>query len=83
MVRFLKYLKNKRRGGIRCQTQRVIPTKISIISTRLAELCRPPLGKTPTPQNPKPDAEAHIKNWWAVTDLNCGPKDYESSALTN
>ena len=21
--------------------------------------------------------------WWAVTDLNCGPKDYESSALTN
>ena len=24
----------------------------------------------------------HVK-WWAVTDLNCGPKDYESSALTN
>jgi hypothetical protein len=25
-----------------------------------------------------------LKNeWWAVTDLNCGPKDYESSALTN
>ena len=24
----------------------------------------------------------HAK-WWAVTDLNCGPKDYESSALTN
>jgi hypothetical protein len=23
------------------------------------------------------------KKWWAVTDLNCGPKDYESSALTN
>ena len=21
--------------------------------------------------------------WWAVTDLNCRPKDYESSALTN
>ena len=21
--------------------------------------------------------------WWGVTDLNCGPKDYESSALTN
>nr|SPS05019.1 protein of unknown function [Candidatus Nitrotoga fabula] len=22
-------------------------------------------------------------NWWVVADLNRGPKDYESSALTN
>lgn len=21
--------------------------------------------------------------WWAHTDLNCGPTDYESAALTN
>jgi hypothetical protein len=28
-------------------------------------------------------ALTRVCEWWAVTDLNCGPKDYESSALTN
>ncbi len=23
------------------------------------------------------------EKWWAFTDLNCGPTDYESGALTN
>jgi hypothetical protein len=26
---------------------------------------------------------ARLSIWWAHTDLNRGPKDYESSALTN
>jgi crossover junction endodeoxyribonuclease RuvC len=34
-----------------------------------------------------PDAAGHLArvkdDWWARTDLNRGPKDYESSALTN
>ena len=26
---------------------------------------------------------AWLADWWALTDLNCGPNDYESFALTN
>ena len=32
---------------------------------------------------PPPYAGEGLLLWWAHQDLNLGPKDYESSALTN
>lgn len=37
-------------------------------------------GRTLDTQKPR---NARLFVWWAHTDLNRGPKDYESSALTN
>lgn len=35
------------------------------------------------PKNKKSRAMRGFQRWWAHTDSNRGPKDYESSALTN
>ncbi|CAI8712597.1 hypothetical protein EMIT0P12_110120 [Pseudomonas sp. IT-P12] len=41
---------------------------------------RPEMSAT---QKHKSRAMRGFRVWWAHTDLNRGPKDYESSALTN
>jgi hypothetical protein len=42
------------------------------------------LNERPRKKSKPPSLLMRVRyDWWALADLNRGPKDYESSALTN
>ena len=69
------------------------PTGATPLKTTASELAYSLRGSLPNialantvPQPLAQEKAAHLARlsiWWAHTDLNRGPKDYESSALTN
>jgi hypothetical protein len=49
------------------------------MKTTIAQINRPNVTSGKEPQYPTPEGKS---SWWALQDLNLGPMDYESTALT-